>query len=196
MTSDNLTHLLNRWSAGEAEVAGELLPLIYDELHKVAEREFRRERAGHTLQATAVVHEVFLELARVHGLRWENRSQFFGFAAHLARRVLVAHARSRGLKKRGGGSARVSLTEAEQLALSRPVDLVALDDALNSLVTVNRRLAEVVELRFFGGLSLEETATYLGVSAMTVSRDWRRAKAWLFAELGSPRRERDVFPEP
>jgi RNA polymerase sigma factor (TIGR02999 family) len=135
------------------------------------------------LEATAVVHEVYLRLCQEHGLHWESRTQFFAFAAHLIRRILVDHARQKNRGKRGGRAFKVTLVEAAEVASAKPADLIALDDALSSLATLDRRKAAVVELRFFGGLTLEETAAYLKISPETVGREWRRAKAWLYAEL-------------
>jgi RNA polymerase sigma factor (TIGR02999 family) len=183
LAAPTVTQLLQRWSDGERDAAARVLPLVYQELRRIASRQLRRERGDHTLQATAVVHEAFLRLAGQDGFRWLSRDHFFAFAAHLMRRVLVDHARRRNRAKRGGPEARWSLAEAGELALTRGPDLVALDDALSSLETIDARKAAVVELRFFGGLTLDETAAELGVSAETVSREWRRAKAWLYREL-------------
>jgi RNA polymerase sigma factor (TIGR02999 family) len=186
-----VTQLLQLWSDGEREAAARVLPLVYQELRRIASCQLRRERGDHTLQATAVVHEAFLRLAGQEGFRWLSRDHFFAFAAHLMRRVLVDHARRRNRAKRGGCVTHWSLAEAGEPALTRAPDLVALDDALSSLASIDARKAAVVELRFFGGLTLDETATELGISAETVSREWRRAKAWLYRELqpggGSPR---------
>jgi RNA polymerase sigma factor (TIGR02999 family) len=178
-----LTTLLRQWTDGDPEAVNRVVPLLYQELRSIAARELRRERSEHTLQATALVSEAYLRLREVHGVRWQNRSQFLGFAAHLIRRILVEHARRKGSAKRGGGGLRVSLTEAQDIGLSRGPDLVALDLALEALGTLDPRKASVVELRFFGGLSVEETATVLELSPETVGREWRRAKAWLFEEL-------------
>ena len=180
-----VTLLLQRWSDGEREAAARVLPLIYRELRRIAARELRRERAGHTLQATAVVHEAFLSLEGVEGCRWLSRDHFFAFAAHLMRRVLVDHARRRKRTKRGGAAPHVPLSEVEAagLAFDRSPDLVALDDALSALQALDARKAAVVELRYFAGLSSEETAAALGISVETVGREWRRAKAWLYGEL-------------
>ena len=179
----DLTGLLHRWQAGDSGAEERLLPLVYGELRRIAGRELRRERSDHTLQATALVHEVYLELRKC-GLTWENRVQFFGFAAHVARRVLVAHARRRDAQKRGGAVRRVSLDETVELAATvRGPDLLALDEALDRLSRVDAGLARIVELRYFGGLTLDETAEILGVSAVTVSRGWQRARSWLFDAL-------------
>ncbi len=181
-----LTALLHQWTGGDSQAVDRVLPLVYEELHRIAAREFRRERSQHTLQATAIVHEAYMRLRNVHGVTWDSRQQFFGFAAHLIRRILVEHARTRGRVKRGSGYQRVTLAEAQALAASRPPDLLALDDALTALTELDERKATVVELRFFGGLTTEETAAVLGVSSETVGREWRRAKAWLFQQLAAP----------
>ena len=181
-----LTAWLHQWTEGDPEAVDRVVPLLYQELRRIAARELRRERSAHTLQATALVSEAYLRLRDVHGVHWENRSQFLGFAAHLIRRILVEHARRRGSAKRGGGGLRVSLTEAEGIGLVRGPDLVALDLALQALAALDPRKAAVVELRFFGGLSVEETAGVLQLSVETVGREWRRAKAWLFQELTAP----------
>lgn len=178
-----VTELLQAWSAGDDQAGAKVLSLVYEDLRLIARREFRRERRDHTLQATAAVHEAYLRLCQAHGLHWDNRTRFFAFAAHLIRRILVDHARQRQRAKRGGRSLRVTLEEAAEVTSSKPPDLIALDGALSSLAELDQRKAAVVELRFFGGLTLEETAAYLGISSETVSREWRRAKAWLYAEL-------------
>ena len=178
-----VTQLLQRWSQGDVEAAGEVLPLVYEELRRIALKQLRCERSGHTLEATAVVHEAYLRLNGQRGFQWPSRAHFFAFAAHLIRRILVDHARSRNRAKRGGLMEKVTLSEAAHLALPRSIDLLALDDALSSLETFDPRKATVVELRFLAGLTLEEIAEQLGISTETVSREWRRAKAWLYKEL-------------
>ncbi|HEV8580639.1 MAG TPA: sigma-70 family RNA polymerase sigma factor [Thermoanaerobaculia bacterium] len=183
MSEATVTQLLGRWSAGEREAAEELLPLVYDELRRIALRQFGRERKDHTLQATAIVHEAYLRLGQQRGLAWPSRSHFFAFASHLIRRVLVDHARRHNRLKRGALAEKVTLREVADLALERSPDLLALDEALSDLETVDPRKAAVVELRFFAGLTLEETAEQLGISPETVSREWRRAKAWLYTAL-------------
>lgn len=180
---DPITQLLQRWSEGDRQAADEILPLVYGELRRIAEGHFRKERPGHTLQPTALVHEAWLRLAKERGLQWQSRVQFFGLAAHLIRRILVDHARKHNRQKRGGGIQRVELEEAAELAAGRPPELTALDDALERLAAVDPRKAKVVELRFFAGLDVAETAEVLGVSVETVKREWRRARAWLFDEL-------------
>ena len=189
MPEDPLTDLLQRWSDGDGEAATAAAPLIYDELRRIAAAFFRSERADHTLQATAVVHEAYLRLCVQRGLHWTNRFQFYGFAAHLIRRVLVDHARAHRRAKRGGAMARQELSEAAEVTAGRPPELLDLDAALTGLERVDPRKASIVELRFFGGLTVEETADHLRVSPETVKREWRRAKAWLRREL-TPREVR------
>lgn len=180
-----VTKILQRWSEGDTGAAEEVLPLVYDELRRIAGRQLRRERGDHTLEATAVVHEAYLRLNGQKGLEWPSRAHFFAFAAHLIRRILVDYARSHNRAKRGGMLEKVTLAEACQLELPRSPDLLALDEALSTLEAIDPRKAKVVELRFFAGLTLEETAEQLGISTETVSREWRRAKAWLYKELQS-----------
>lgn len=188
MSGPELTALLQRWSAGDRRAAEEVVPLVYGELRRIAARQLRRERGCHTLQATALVHEVYLRLAAERrGFSFADRGRFFAFAAHLVRRVLVEHARTRNRDKRGAGRERLTLAEADGIGGGKAPDLVALDDALTALAAFDRRKAMVVELRFFGGLSREETAAQLGLSPVTVSREWRLAKAWLLQELDRAR---------
>ncbi len=181
-----LTEMLRKWSAGDPRLADRAVPLLYDELKRIAARELRRERPEHTLQVTALVNEAYLQLRDVHGVAWEDRNRFLGFASHLMRRILVEHARKKGSAKRGGGGQRVTLGEASGVGSGRPPDLVALDDALGALAEIDARKAAVVELRFFGGLTEIETAEVLGLSPETIRREWRRAKAWLYQELAAP----------
>jgi len=183
MTDGSITKLLQTWSDGDQDAAVRVLPLVYDELRHIASRQLRQERSSHTLQATAVVHEAYLRLRGQAGFEWPSRAHFFAFAAHLIRRILVDHARHRNRAKRGGGMEKVTLAEAADLALERAPDLVALDEALTNLESLDPRKAAVVELRFFAGLTLDETAEQLGVSSETVGREWRRARAWLFDQL-------------
>ena len=183
MPDESITRLLQSWSAGDAQAAERVLPLVYDELRRIASRQLSQERSGHTLQATAIVNEAYLRLEGQHGLRWPSRGHFFAFAAHLIRRVLVDHARHHNRDKRGGGLAHVTLEEMADLSLERNPDLVALDEALTALEKIDPRKAAVVEMRFFAGLDVEETAAQLEVSPETVGRDWRRAKAWLYDRL-------------
>jgi RNA polymerase sigma-70 factor (ECF subfamily) len=180
----DVTALLVAWSGGDETALEHLMPIVDAELRRVASNLMRRERAGHTLQTTAVVNEAYLRLVDLSRIRWQDRAHFFAMSARLMRRVLVDHARARRYEKRGGSRMRVSLDEAFGASQSRSSDFVALDDALNALAAVDERKARVVELRFFGGLSAEETAAMLHVSVVTVLRDWRFAKSWLLRELG------------
>lgn len=178
------TELLRAWNDGDEAALNDLVPLVEHELHRVARAYMRRERQGHTLQATALVNEVFLRLANgANPPDWRNRAHFVGIAARLMRRVLVDHARARGYQKRGGGAQRVSLDAAMPATSEPAIDVLAVDRALESLARVDSRKSRVVELRFFGGLSVDETADALGISAETVKRDWRFAKLWLSREL-------------
>ncbi|HET6890448.1 MAG TPA: sigma-70 family RNA polymerase sigma factor, partial [Pyrinomonadaceae bacterium] len=167
------------------EALDKLLPVVYDELRKQAARYLRRERAGHTLQTTALIHEAYLRLVDQKNVHWQNRAQFFGLAAQLMRRILVDHARTKKRAKRGGSDIRVSLTGAKVLAKSEDLDVVALDEALDRLAQIDEQQSKIVELRFFSGLTVEETAEVLSISPATVKRDWSMAKAWLHRELSS-----------
>lgn len=178
-----ITQLLLAWGEGDERALGELMPLVYDELRKVAARHLRRMRPGQTLQTTALVNEAYLRLIDSSRVRWQNRAHFFAVSAQLMRRILVDFARQRQNLKRGGGAQQVSLDEGMVIAPERGADLIALDDALNRLASLNARQAQVVELRYFGGLSEEETAEALGVSLRTVQRDWNLARLWLYREL-------------
>jgi RNA polymerase sigma factor (TIGR02999 family) len=177
------TLLLEAWAQGDQAAFNELLPLVHDELHRLARRHMDRERPGHTLQSTALVNEAYLRLIDVNRVHWESRAHFFAMASRAMRRVLVDSARTRNYQKRGGGAQKVSLDEALLVTREPGQDLVALDDALNALARVDLRKSQVVEMRFFGGLTIEETAAALQVSVDTVMRDWRLAKAWLLREL-------------
>jgi len=181
--SPDVTELLVAMGRGDESALDRLVPLVHDELRRLARRQMRRERGGHTLQTTALVNEAYLRLIDLTRVTWQDRGHFFGMSARLMRRVLVDHARSRGCIKRGGGADRVSLDEAVGVALERPADLLALDDALSALSVVDPRKGQVVEMRFFCGFSVEETAEALSVSPETVMRDWRLAKVWLLREL-------------
>ena len=183
MTDENITVLLRRWSSGDREAAERVLPLVYDELRRMAARQLRRERQADTLQATAIVHEAYVHLAGQPGLEWLSRAHFFGFSAHLIRRILVDHARRRNRAKRGGLAQRITLIEAADPMLGTSPDLIAVDEALSGLEKVDPRKATVVEMKFFAGLTLDEIAEQLGISAETVSREWRRARAWLYTAL-------------
>jgi RNA polymerase sigma factor (TIGR02999 family) len=178
-----ITQLLLAWNQGDERALDQLIPLVQAELHRLATCYMRRERAGHLLQPTALVNEAYLRLIDQRQAQWQNRAHFFGVAANLMRRILVDFARARQYQKRGGSARQVSFDEALVIAEEREADLVALDDALAALAAIAPRQARVVELRFFGGLSLVETAECLHVSPDTVTRDWNTAKAWLYREL-------------
>jgi RNA polymerase sigma factor (TIGR02999 family) len=179
-----VTELLQQWSVGCQEALDQLLPAIYAELKRLAGSYLRRERPDHTLQATALVHEAFLKLVDQRGVRWQNRAHFFGIAAQIMRRILVDHARAHTASKRGSGERPLSLEDGLAIAPAPDVDLLALDEALTRLATVDPQQSRVVELRFFAGLTIDETAEVLGTSPATVGREWTLAKAWLYAELG------------
>jgi RNA polymerase sigma factor (TIGR02999 family) len=181
---DEVTQLLLDWGGGDKAAIDKLMPLVYEELRRLARHYMRRERAGHTLQTTAIVNEAYLHLINQRDVQWQNRAHFFGIASHLMRRILASYARSRHYAKRGGGARQVSLDEAMIVSEERVAEMVALDDALNALAEIDERKSRIVEMRFFGGLSIEETAEVLGVSAGTVMRDWTLAKAWLRREIG------------
>lgn len=181
--ANDVTQLLLAWGEGNETALNRLIPLVYAELRRIAKGYMGRERPGHTLQTTALVNEAYLRLVDLKETRWQNRAQFFALSAQLMRRVLVDFARSRRSAKRGGATPPVSLDEAHVLSRERGTDLVALDDALHVLSRIDGRKAQVVELRFFGGMSVPETAEVLKVSSETVMRDWRLAKAWLLREL-------------
>lgn len=175
----SVTQLLAAWGEGDQTALDQLVPLVHKELRQLARRYMNHERQGHTLQTTALVNEAYLRLVEQRSVRWQNRAHFFAIAAQLMRRILVDYSRRRQYQKRGGGAVQVSLAEAESLSNERTTDLVALDDALKSLAEIDPRRSQVVELRFFGGLSIEETAEVLKVSPTTIERDWTLAKAWL-----------------
>ncbi|MBS1790012.1 MAG: sigma-70 family RNA polymerase sigma factor [Acidobacteria bacterium] len=178
-----VTQLLLKWSDGDKEALEMLIPLVYDELYRLARSYMNREQAGHTLQITALVNEAYLRLVNWKDAKWENRAHFFGVAAQLMRRILVDFARSRNYEKRGGGLQQVAFDEAVGLSTRQDADFVSLDDGLKSLAEIDQRKARVVELKFFGGLSVEEIAEVLDVSPRTVMREWNLARAWLFREL-------------
>jgi RNA polymerase sigma factor (TIGR02999 family) len=180
--SDDISHLLRAWSDGDQLALGVLTPIVYAELRRLAHRYMRGERPGHSLQTTALVNEAYMRLVDYKRMQWQNRAHFFAVSAQLMRRILVDHARRHNLK-RGGGVPHVSLDEAVVVAGDPGADLVALDDALNALGRVDPRKVRVVEMRFFAGLSVEETAVVLKVSPITVRRDWSSAKIWLYREL-------------
>jgi RNA polymerase sigma factor (TIGR02999 family) len=184
-SSHEVTQLLLAWSDGDQTALEKLIPLVYEELHRLARHYMSGERPGHTLQTTALVDEAYLRLVDWKNLRWQNRAHFFGIAAQLMRRILVDHARDHRYAKRGGGARKLSLDEVAVVSQERAADLVALDEALKSLAANDARKSQVVELRFFGGLSIEETAQVMKVSPRTVMRDWRMAKTWLYHELSA-----------
>lgn len=182
LQSGDVTSLLVASSKGDQEALNQLLPLVYDELRRLADRYLHRERSDHTLQATALVHEAYLRLIDQR-VSWANRAHFFGVAAEMMRRILIDHARSRQAAKRGSGGIKISLDDVLELTDERAADLIALDDALKALAEFDPQKARVVELRFFGGLSIEETAAVMGLGTATITRQWRLAKAWLYHEL-------------
>jgi RNA polymerase sigma factor (TIGR02999 family) len=179
-----ITQLLLKWSGGDSSAREELMPLVYDELRRLASAYLRRERANHTLQPTALVNEAYLRLVDQQKVEWQNRAQFFGLAARLMRNILVDHARSHQAAKRGGQQYSVSLSRADRVLEKPEIDLVALHEALERLATHDEQKGHIVELRFFGGLTIDETAEVLDISHATVERDWKMARAWLRSELG------------
>jgi len=178
-----VTQLLQAWCSGDQAALEKLMPLVYDELHRLAHHYMLHERIGHTLQTTALVNEAYLKLIDAANVGWQNRAHFFAISANLMRRILVDFARTRGYRKRGGNIRKVELNEALVPSPERSVDFVALDSALSSLAAFDPRQAKLVELRFFGGLSVEEAAEVLGVSPRTVKREWAVAKFWLLREM-------------
>jgi RNA polymerase sigma factor (TIGR02999 family) len=185
VSARDVTALLGDWSRGSQTAFNQLLPLVYTELRRVAARQLRRERANHTLQATALVHEAYIRLVGQRHVDWQNRAHFFGVAAQVMRRILVDHARRHGASKRGEGLRSVSIDGARDVPASNAMPILALDHALDRLAAVDAELAQIVELRAFGGLTIEEVAHVRRVSPSTAKRDWRTAKAWLNRELGS-----------
>ena len=176
---EEITQLLMSWSQGDKAALDQLVPLVYPELRRLAKRHMNRENPGHTLQTSALINEAYLKLVDQQNVEWQNRAHFFAVAAQVMRHILVDHARTRNYAKRGGGAPRVVLDEAIALTAQRAAELVALDEALKDLATLDGRRSQIVELRFFGGLSLEETAEAMNISPSTVQREWRAAKAWL-----------------
>lgn len=179
-----VTELLQKWSDGDAEALEKLTPIIYDELHRIAKRYMHREREGHTLQTTALVNEAYMRLIDWKTAKWENRAHFFGVSARLMRRILVDFARKRP-KANNENARQVSLEEAFTVSTEKDSNLVALDEALDELAKFDARKAKIVELKFFGGLSVEETSEVLKISGVTVMREWQKAKAWLYRELSN-----------
>ena len=179
----DITQLLKDWSDGDQQALTKLIPLVYDELRRLAQRYMAQERPDHTLQTTALVHEAYLRLVDLNNVRWQNRAHFFGVSAQLMRHILVDYARNQHAAKRGGANLKLSLDEAVNLSDERAVELVALDDAMARLASLDPQKSRIAELRFFGGLNIEEVAEILGVSAATVVRQWRLARAWLNREI-------------
>ncbi|MBP1624370.1 MAG: polymerase sigma factor [Acidobacteria bacterium] len=182
-SSQELTHLLLAWRQGEREALNRLIPVIYAELRRIAHSYIRGERRGNTLQTTALVNEAYLRLIDCSRVNWQNRAHFLAVSAQLMRRILIDYARSRGYQKHGGAMERISLKESQIVSAGRDPDLVELDEALQALAAVDARKSQVVELRFFGGMTAEETAEVLGVSPDTVLRDWKLARTWLAREM-------------
>ena len=191
-TASNVTQLLVDWRNGDQAAFEQLMPVVYDELRRIAKRYMSREASHHTLQTTALVNEAYLRLVNQQDVEWQNRAHFFAISAQIMRHLLVDHARARNYAKRGGGAIQVSLNEEIASVADETVDLLALDEALTRLAAVDARKSRIVELRYFGGLSYEETAVVLGVSEITIKRDWLKARAWLFRALGGA--QRDDFP--
>ena len=179
----NVTQLLIGWGKGDKEALDELLPIVYDELRRQAARYLRRERAGHTLQTTALIHEAYLRLVDQKNVKWQNRAHFFGIAAQLMRRISVDHARTKKRAKRGGSDVWVSLNEATTVVKTQDLDVLEIDEALTRLTEIDKQQGKIVELRFFSGMTVDETAEVLGISTATVKRDWSMARAWLHREI-------------
>jgi RNA polymerase sigma factor (TIGR02999 family) len=185
--ANDITQLLLAWGQGDSAAGDRLLPVVYNELHRRAAAAMRREGEGHTLQPTALVHEAYMRLVDQHRAAWQNRAQFYGVAAQIMRRILIDHARERLADKRGGGARAVTLSGIEPVADSNEaIDVLALNDALDRLALLDARQAKIVELRYFGGLSIEETAEALDISPATIKREWATARAWLKRELIAP----------
>ena len=181
---ENLTRLLIEWSNGDSQALEKLAPIVYDDLRRLARRHLQSESPNHTLQGTALVHEAYLRLIDQRHVRWQNRAHFFGISAQLIRRILVDHARARKAEKRGGDGEKVQLEESIAAAEDQNVDLVFLDECLKKLANIDPQQTRVVELRYFTGLTVDETAEIMGISPRTVKREWRLAKAWLHREIG------------
>lgn len=175
--------ILRDWSGGKRESADVLLSLVYDELRKIARQYLRKERSDHTLQPTALVHEAYMKLIDISDVSWQDRAHFFAVASNVMRHILVDHARARQTEKRGGEARRIALEDAVQLSDERDIDLLALDEAMKQLAEFDAQQSRIVELRFFGGLTIEETAHVIGISPATVKREWTMAKAWLFRRM-------------
>lgn len=182
-SATDIPQLLTAWSNGDHDALNQLMPLVYDELHQMAHRYLRRERSDHTLQTTALVNEAYLKMVGQKELQWQSRAHFFAVASNIMRQILVDYARTQNRARRGGGAQQVPLDEALVVSNGRAAELLLLDDALNSLAKFDARKSRIAELRYFGGLSVEETALVLNVSAVTVMREWRVTKAWLLQEM-------------
>jgi RNA polymerase sigma-70 factor, ECF subfamily len=182
-SASEVSQLLQYWGEGDESALNKMIPLVYDELHRIAHHQMTRERAGHTLQTTALVNEVYLRLVGTTEIPWTNHAHFLALCAQIMRRVLVDHARGRGRAKRGGAIRKLSLDESLPIPVGRDTNIIELDDALNALAAADARKAKTVELRFFGGFSVEETAKLLNVSVSTVMNDWKFAKVWLLREM-------------
>jgi RNA polymerase sigma factor (TIGR02999 family) len=185
--AENITDLLVSYGRGDKESLDKLMPVVYDELRRQAARYLRREQAGHTLQTTALIHEAYVRLVDQRNVQWQNRAHFFGIAAQMMRRILVDHARTKKRAKRGGSDIRVSLDDATVAVKGQDLDVVAVDEALTRLEKIDEQQSRVVELRFFSGLTVEETAEVMGISPATVKREWSMARAWLHRELSGDR---------
>jgi RNA polymerase sigma factor (TIGR02999 family) len=184
-SAEPITNLLVKWREGDQAALEELMPLVYGELRRLAARHLRRERAGHTLQATALVHEAYLRLLGERGVSWQNRAHFYAIAARRMRHILVEHARSRDAAKRGGGKYKLSLSKVDRFAPRGDVNLLALDEALERLEEIDPQKSRIIELRYFGGLTIEDTAEVLGISPATVKREWSMARAWLRRDISN-----------
>ena len=183
--ANDLTQLLVSWSEGNKDALDKLVPLVYAELRRIARRYMGRESPGHTLQTSALINEAYVKLVDRRNVQWQNRAHFFAVSAQVMRHILIDHARSRHYAKRGAGARKISLDETAVLSDQRAADLVALDDALNALAQIDPRKSRIIELRFFGGLSIEETAEIMKIAPVTVTREWRAARAWLRREMSS-----------
>ena len=183
--TNDVTQLLVSWSKGNKEALDRLVPLVYSELRRLARRYMGRESPGHTLQTSALINEAYMKLVDRQNIQWQNRAHFFAVAAQVMRHILIDHARTRNYAKRGAGARKISLDETAVLSDKRAADLVALDDALNALAEIDPRKSRIIELRFFGGLSIEETAEIMEISTVTVTREWRTARAWLRREMSA-----------
>jgi RNA polymerase sigma factor (TIGR02999 family) len=179
----DVTVLLEKWSGGDQKALDELMPLVYGELRRLAASHFRREKPGHTLQSTAVVHEAFMRLVNQRDVRWQNRAHFYGIAAQMIRRILLDYARSRQAGKRGAGAVKLQLDDALGVPEQKSLDILALNDALDRLSEMDERQSRIVELRYFSGLSIEETGEVMQLSPATIKREWNSARAWLFREM-------------